>query len=236
MSSLLQRLRGSPLAVRVVPFAVFLVLTWAQGQCGETGRYWFYLAKTLAGAALLAVVWKSISECRWAFSWEAVVAGVAVFALWVGLDGLYPPLDALLAKVGLGGTATGKSPLPWNPHAQFGDGSALAWLFIAVRALGSTFVVPPLEEVFYRSFLHRYLVKTDFAALPLNHFGWMPFLATAAAFGLTHFEWVPGILCGLIYQGLVLRKNRLGDALTAHAITNALLAAWVLGRGAWKFW
>jgi hypothetical protein len=33
-----------------------------------------------------------------------------------------------------------------------------------------------------------------------------------------------------------LRKNRVGDAMTAHAITNFLLGAWVVGRGAWNFW
>jgi hypothetical protein len=41
----------------------------------------------------------------------------------------------------------------------------------------------------------------------------------------------------MAYQWLVLRKNRLGDAMTAHAITNFLLGAWVVWKGgaAWKF-
>ena len=64
----------------------------------------------------------------------------------------------------------------------------------------------------------------------------VPFLATALIFGLAHNEWLAGILCGAAYQWLVLRKNRLGDALTAHAITNFLLGAWVVWRGAWNFW
>jgi hypothetical protein len=34
----------------------------------------------------------------------------------------------------------------------------------------------------------------------------------------------------------VLRKNQLGDAMTAHAITNFLLGIWVVTRGAWQFW
>jgi len=28
----------------------------------------------------------------------------------------------------------------------------------------------------------------------------------------------------------------LGDAITAHAITNLLLGLWVVWQGAWKFW
>jgi len=107
---------------------------------------------------------------------------------------------------------------------------------IATRTLGSTLVVPPLEEVFYRSFLYRYFARPDFLSVPLNRFLPWSFLATSAVFGLSHFQWLAGILCGLAYQGLVLRKDRLGDAMTAHAITNFLLSLWVIGRGAWQFW
>jgi hypothetical protein len=73
--------------------------------------------------------------------------------------------------------------------------------------------------------------------VPLHHFGWTPLLVTAAVFGLAHPDrWLAGILCGLAYQWLVIRKQRLGDAMTAHAITNFLLGAWVVGKGDWKFW
>jgi CAAX prenyl protease-like protein len=70
----------------------------------------------------------------------------------------------------------------------------------------------------------------------LGQFGWTPFLATAAIFGFAHHEWLAGILCGFAYQGLVCWKKRLGDAMTAHAITNFLLGVWVVWRGAWHFW
>jgi CAAX prenyl protease-like protein len=72
--------------------------------------------------------------------------------------------------------------------------------------------------------------------VPLNRFAWTPFLATAAVFGFSHNEWLAGILCGAAYQWLVLRKHRLGDAMTAHAITNFLLGLWIVWRGAWHFW
>jgi CAAX prenyl protease-like protein len=213
---------NSPAAARVVPFAIFLVLTFLQGKFGEASRYWFYFAKTLAGAAILWAVWPSISELRWKLSWEAVAVGIAVFAMWVGLDNFYPHL--------------GKSGTPWNPHQQFGKNSALAWLFISVRLCGSTLVVPPLEEVFYRSFLYRSIIRPDFQLVPLGRFHWGAFLATSLVFGFTHHQWLAGILCGFAYQGLVCYKKRLGDAMTAHAITNLLLSFWVIGQDAWKFW
>jgi CAAX prenyl protease-like protein len=207
---------------RVAPFVVFLVLTAGQGQFGASSAYWFYLAKTLVAVWLIWEMHPLVSEMSWAMSWEAVIVGIGVFFMWVGLDPFYPKFLT--------------SSVVWNPHAQFGQNSALAWLMIVTRILGSTLVVPPLEEVFYRSFLYRYFAKPDFMSVPLNRFSMWPFLATAAVFGFSHYQWLAGILCGMAYQWLVLRKNRLGDAMTAHAITNFLLGVWVAWQGAWQFW
>jgi CAAX prenyl protease-like protein len=214
-------LGSSPLMARVAPFVIFLALTFCQGQFGAASAYWFYFAKTLVALWLIWEMRPLVPEMRWAMSWEAIVVGIGVFVIWVGLDPFYPQF---------------KTGVIWNPHVQFGENSALAWLMIATRTLGSTLVVPPLEEVFYRSFLYRYLAKPDFLSVPLNRFLPLPFFVTAAIFGLSHYQWLAGILCGLAYQGLVWRKNRLGDAMTAHAITNLLLSLWVVWRGAWQFW
>ncbi len=206
---------------RVAPFVIFVGLTFCQGEFGAASAYWFYLVKTLLAVWMIWEMRPLVSEMRWAFSWEAVVIGIAVFVMWIGIDPFYPQF---------------KSGVFWDPHKQFGQNSALAWLMIVTRILGSTLVVPPLEEVFYRSFLYRYFAKTDFLSIPLNRFLLWPFFATAAVFGISHFQWLAGILCGMAYQWLVLRKNRLGDAMTAHAITNFLLGAWVAWQGAWQFW
>jgi len=224
MQSLRDKLRAFPALARILPFALFVLLTALQGSFGEASRYWLYLAKTVLGAGMIWAIRPAIAEMRWQISWPAVAVGVAVIAVWVGLDGFYPPLK-------WSGT-----PKMWNPHSQFGAGSTLAWFFVVVRILGSTLVVPPLEEVFFRSFIYRSLADREFEKVPLGQFFWMPFLVTSLAFGLQHREWLPGILCGFAYQGLVIGKNRLGDAITAHAITNFLLGLWVAGRGAWQFW
>ena len=223
MRSLASSLNLSPVMLRVAPFAIFLILTQMQSLPGGNAAYWMYAAKTALGACMVWAVYPLIAEMRWKFSWEGLAAGILVFALWVGLDPLYPKMGGSPTKF-------------WNPNDAFGEGSALALFFIAVRILGSTLVVPPLEEVFYRSFIYRYLVNPDFQSVPLNLVKWGPLLITAAVFGATHYQWLAGILCGLIYHGLVLRKNRLGDAMFAHAVTNLLLGIWVVWKGDWKFW
>jgi uncharacterized protein len=219
---MLKTWKSSPLAVRIVPFAAFALLTLIQGKFGDQPQYWIYAVKTLAGAWLLWLLRREIAEMRWALSWEAIVTGVVVFAAWVGLDGLYPMLSERSAT--------------FDPIRTYGAGTASASIFVAVRMLGSSLVVPPLEEVFYRSLVYRYIIRHDFLTVPLGHFNWKAFLIAGAIFGFAHFEWLPGILCAFAYQGLLIRRNRLGDALTAHAVTNFLLGIWVVARGAWQFW
>jgi len=252
MRRLREKLEGDPVWARVLPFVLFAGLTLFQGQFGPASNYWVYFAKTLLGVALVWLIYPIVAELRYQVSVAAVVVGVGVFVMWAGLDDAfrwlgwshsYPRLSEVsFASIShwLGFSQTPPPPPPpvesWNPHRQFGQDSALAWLFIGVRIAGSALVVPCLEEVFYRSFVYRYIVKSDFLAVPLRHFAWVPFLATSALFGFAHAEWLAGILCGFAYQGLVIWKNRLGDAMTAHAITHFLLGLWVVGRGAWQFW
>jgi hypothetical protein len=242
---LIKKISDSPVLARAVPFVLFLGMTSLQGEWGEASRYWVYFGKTIAGVGLVWWMRPLVAEMRWAFSWEAVAVGVGVCAMWVGLDGYYPTLDQMMQKyacpvlknIGLESwCAKPAGKLPWNPRAQFGQGSALAWLFIAARTLGSAIVVPPLEEVFYRSFLYRYIVKADFLAVSPGAFYIPAFFLTAVVFGFSHYEWLAGILCAFAYQGLVIRKKRLGDAMTAHAITNFLLGVWIVWKGAWHFW
>jgi uncharacterized protein len=216
------KILASAILVRVVPFAVFAVLTVFQGRFGDASQYWIYALKTIVGAWLLWLMRHHIKEMKWNFSWEAVVVGAGVFVVWVGLDGYYPIWPGRCGN--------------FNPNSTFGAGSAMALIFIGVRTIGSSLVVPPLEEVFYRSFIYRYLIKANFLEVPFNRLQWLAFLIAGIIFGIGHREWLPGILCAFAYQGLVIKKDRLGDAITAHAITNFLLAIWIFTHRAYFFW
>ncbi len=246
MGSPLEQAQRSPLLIRVAPFAIFLIFTACQGRFGSASPYWFYLAKIVVGAWAIWLMRPFVAEMRWHLSWEAVAVGIAVFAIWVGLDPFYPSTEKILQnylcpalrKVGLESLCPGpsKASPPWNPFASFPTNPGLAWLIVTGRILGSTFVVPPLEEVFYRSFLYRYIIRPDFQLVPLNEFRLGSFLAAAAIFGFAHFEWLAAILCAFAYHGLIIRKNRLGDAIVAHAVTNFLLGFCVVWKGDWHFW
>lgn len=222
-----EKFRASPIYVRVVPFVVFVLLIAFNGILGKDGAYWMYVVRTAVGAWLIWEMRPFVSEMRWAISVEAIAVGIAVFVIWVALDPFVPQNHIFF-------TPTANDV--WNPFARFGAGSNMGWFLVGVRLFGSSFVVPPLEEVFWRSFMYRYSVRTNFESVPLNTFHPTAFIVISLLFGLEHYQWVQGFLCGMAFQWLVINKNRLGDAIAAHAITNLLLGVWVVARGDWQFW
>src|SRR4051812_48511044 len=156
-----EKFRASPVYARFAPYAIFVALTACQGMFGKDSLYWMYALKTLVGAWLIWEMRPFVSEMRWAISVEAIAIGVAVFIVWVALDPVVPK-NHIFFKPTEGDV--------WNPFDLFGAGSPPGCFYVGVRFLGSTFIVPPLEEVFFRSLLYRYFVRTNFESLPLKTF------------------------------------------------------------------
>lgn len=229
-----------PEVPRALPFALFLVIGSFQAKGFAGSEYWLYAAKTVFVGGLLWAIRGWLPEMRWAFRVEGVVVGLIIAALWIGLDGRIPSLSELW---GMGQKwMTGKAPeppkpeVPWNPLEYFHDVPALGWAFVVVRVLGRSLVVPPLEEVFYRSFFYRYLANPKFLDLPLSAWHATSFCLTSSLFGLAHpGQWVQGIVCGLAFQGLVIRNGRLGDAMLAHATTNLVISVYAIATRQWQF-
>ena len=151
--------------------------------------------------------------------WLASVSiGFAVFLLWINLDHGWVVL----------GSAGG-----FNPSRT--DGST-DWFLAIPRLLGAAIVVPLMEELFWRSFLMRWLDRQDFSALSPGKVSLQAYLLTSVLFGFEHHQWFAGILAGLAYGGLYMRTGNLWMPIVAHGVTNALLGIWVLQTGNWQFW
>ena len=61
--------------------------------------------------------------------------------------------------------------------------------------------------------------------------------ATALVFGFAHGAlWLPGTVAGLVFGLLIVRRGQIGEAVIAHAASNALIAAAVLGWSQWQLW
>jgi CAAX prenyl protease-like protein len=228
IASFRENMAKSPEYARFAPFLIFVVITFVGGTMGGNAMFWLYAVKVIVGAWLIWEMRAFVPEMRWSFSWQAVVMGILVFVAWVGLGPFYPKNYLLFQDT---------EESIWNPFTRFGESSAIAWSLIIIRIFGMTIIVPPLEEAFYRSLVYRYIVKYDFTKVALTHFDGVALGLSALLFGFAHFQWLPGILCAVAYQWLVFRRGHLGDAMTAHAITNFLLGVYVVWKGgeAWKF-
>jgi CAAX prenyl protease-like protein len=97
--------------------------------------------------------------------------------------------------------------------------------------------VPIAEELAYRGYVMRVRLSGDFDTVELRKVRWPGLAISAVLFGLTHGSmWLPGIIAGGAYGLVAMRTNRLGEAVAAHATTNALLVVAVLEFGEWQYW
>lgn len=213
---------------RVAPFAVFIVLLAAQPLLAPVVGHafdprWLYAVRALVTGALLLLFWRRYVELRnappvRAPAWLAGLAvGIVVFLLWIALD--FPPLVT--------GAGSGYDP---RVGGAIHPGLALT------RLAGAALVVPAMEELFWRSFLMRWVQGQRFLDVDPARVGWKGLLITSAVFALEHRLWLAGLLAGLAYGELYRRTRNLWVAILAHAVTNGLLGAWVLATGSWTFW
>jgi CAAX prenyl protease-like protein len=83
----------------------------------------------------------------------------------------------------------------------------------------------------------RWLVKDDFASVQLGTYTPRSFWITAVFFAAEHGPyWEVGLIAGVIYNWLMIRTRSIGDCILAHAITNAILSAFVITTGRWEYW
>ncbi|MCE0496554.1 MAG: CAAX prenyl protease-related protein [Methylacidiphilales bacterium] len=203
----------------VAPFFLFMVFLAVEGWFPDQ-HYALYPLKTLAVGGVIAWYWRSLPSLKPCAPLAGVLIGVAGVVLWIGLDPVLvhyaPPL------------------IGRNPFALYPAG--LAWTLFGFRLLGIALVVPVMEELFWRGFLMRWLIREEFTQVPLGAYKPFSFFATTALFAAEHGpEWPLGAVAGLLYGVWFVRTRNLGDVMTAHGTTNLLLALYCLVSGDWHF-
>lgn len=210
----------SPAVAYLGPMMAIVATAMITAAFSSGGFDQFYPLRLLAAAAALGLGWRYYAELRPTWSWAAVAAGAATFALWVVLEPA-PTRDAAANAL-----PAGLAALP--------RGWAAFWL--VCRVLGSVATVPLAEELAFRGYLMRRLIAADFRDVPVGRFTWTSLLVSSALFGVLHGRWLAGMLAGLVYALVLYRRSELTDAVLAHATTNALIAVSVLATGAWGLW
>jgi len=214
-----------PALARAAPFALFIAFIAIQSPLeAHVDARWVVALRGVAVAALLAFfrrdyieLWQGprLSARAWALS---LAGGVAAFALWITLDSGWVAFDA--------GT-------PFVPLRA--DGS-LDPALVALRLLGLVAVVPVMEELFWRSFLMRWIDRRDFLDADPRRASAAAIVVSSALFASEHALWLAGLLAGLIYAGLFVGTGNLRASLISHATTNGMLGGWILATRDWRFW
>jgi len=213
---------------RCLPFGAFIALLAARGaiESGSGGATepWLYAVQAAVPFVLLLLLWRNYTELREvprsAKAWIATAAvGIVVFGIWINADSPWMRIGEPIARF-----------IPLAP-----DGS-LRWDLIAVRIAGAAIVVPIIEELFWRSFLMRWLDRRDFLAQSPQLSSRFALIASSAVFALEHDLWLAGFVAGLAYGYLYQRTGNLWYPIAAHAVTNLALGVFVVGGRHWQFW
>jgi CAAX prenyl protease-like protein len=222
---------------RILPFALFMgcialeaLVRWLVGfsSAPDMGTspalLWLYPIRTAVVLGALVYLWPAYKELRDSLcvtvgeALLVIVVGVLVYVAWVRLDWAWA----------MQGQPTGYNPF----QVSVGAGVVLA----GIRIFGAAVVVPVMEELFWRSFLIRYLVTPTFTTVRLGTLTPLSFGATVVLFGLEHHLWLAGMMAGVVYNLLLYKTRRLWPCILAHALTNLLLGIHVLFTGEWHWW
>lgn len=211
----------------IAPMATFLLLTAAGGQW-PTLYVASYVIKTVIVGAMLIYFWQYFTRIRWDYWWLGIIVGVIGIFQWV-------PMQLWLQN----NFAFFKSDpsAAFNPTTAF-DSPMAMWSFIAVRIIGAVIVVPIMEELFWRDYLWRsILAPANFKLAKVGEWAWAPFLIVSIVFATVHGNWWLTAIGWALMIGILLAVTRsIGACIIAHAVTNLLLAIWVLRTHSWDFW
>jgi CAAX prenyl protease-like protein len=211
----------------VVPFATVIALLAVHPVLSLsplTEQVFWILVMT----AILAGVSRRVLDFR-IRSWSgSLLMGAAVFAIWIFPDRIFHGYHAhwLFTNPITGSVA---ATLPESSH---GDLPVLI-----LRTVRATVFVPIAEELFWRSWLMRWIISADFTKVPLGAWSARAFWIVAVLFAAEHGAlWDVGLAAGILFNWWMLRTKSLGDLILAHAVANACVSAYVVLAGRWEYW
>ncbi len=179
---------------------------------------WLYPLRFIAPLVVLWFFRRTYKALDWSFGWLGPMVGVVVFFIWIALSEKSngpPHMPAALI------TASGLGRDTW----------------IGFRIAAAVITCPIAEELAFRGYLLRRLISRDFEVVSSRNVTWLGLLLSSIAFGALHGrQWLPGIVAGLLYAIALVWKGRIGDAIAAHATTNALLAGYVVVFQRYDLW
>lgn len=216
-----------PTIARCLPFIIYMAFIAINELLLKLGisaadLRWLYAVKVLAVVAALIYFWRDYDELhslklKPLQVLAAAAAGIVVLVLWLNLGAGWMTIGS---TAGFDATTNGR----------------IDWPLVAVRIAGAALVVPVMEELFWRSFILRWLDNTSFARVDPGAVSLKAIAISSVLFGVEHNLWLAGIVAGVAYALLYRWHRSLWSPILAHAVTNGLLGAWVVISGSWQYW
>lgn len=245
------RLTTDPYKAHLAPFAAFMLLLSVPETFGDhlaevvgpalsdfaARPMWLYPLQTAICFALLlyfrnSYPWKPVKGIL-----LAVVTGVLGIALWLLPGALFQHLQITFPfsdSLGLIDRSEGFDPV----RELQGNPFAVVW-FWGWRILRLVVVVPIIEEVFWRSFLMRFLQDSqqEFYQAEFGRHSMMGLGVVTAMFVVAHqpADYFGAVCFGLLAYWLTVRTKSLTAVIVMHAVANAGLAAYAVAFQQWGY-
>jgi CAAX prenyl protease-like protein len=216
-----------PSARYVAPFAIFLLFLAIAARIPLQPSWETPLRVVLLGAVCL-VCWPREVSLRPLRPFASIAIGAAVFFIWIAPDLLIP---------GYRNSVWFSNAIAGHLHSSLGAEALHSTWVVAWRAARAVVVVPVVEELFWRAWFMRWLINTDFRSVPLGAYTPLSFWVTAILFACEHGPyWDVGLVTGIIYNLWMIRSKSVADCVLMHAVTNAMLSAYVITTASWQYW
>lgn len=180
----------------------------------------------------------------WMHPLQLLVCGILLIRWWHHYEFRPPTRVFFTAFIGILALVLWVSPLayiveqffpkqirkPGFDPAFFGADGLPYWLNLAIRFLRMVIIVPLVEEIFWRGFLLRWLIDSDFLKVPFGKFQWKAFSIVTLLFMLEHTppDWPAALLTGVLFNLVAIHTRSLSSCVLVHAITNLGLGLYVM--------
>ena len=249
---------SSPVFARCAPFVLYMAfIALDQGlrsligtgnlPLSESSLLYLYPVKAIVVALSLLALFRRYDELHFGdlknlpATCASLAVGILVFVLWINmawtLQDASVVLHDLAGRLGIGLSWAPKGvsvPAGYDPFQL--QSPQLRSVLIVFRLFGAAVVVPVMEELFWRSFLLRYLVDNDFTRVSVGTFTWGSFLIVTFLFGVEHDYLFAGMVAGIAYNLLAVYTRSIAQCVLSHSVTNLVLGVYVLSTGKWQFW
>lgn len=252
MTPTLKKYREDRTLAHVLPLMWFVILTMILSFVAEAvelnnpSQPWFIrwpetwvlgIVMTTT-AIILAFFWKHY-EFRW--NTKAVLIGAVMGAVGIGFwllptsihdwMGLKENADSGWMKwLGIHDRERGLDPNDFNNQAGM-----TTWLII--RFFRAVVIVSLVEEIFWRSFLMRFLLKPDgnYWKVPFGKPSWKTFGIVTVAFALAHapVDYAGALVYGSLTYLVAIWTKSLLACVVMHGVANFLMCWFALETGKW---